>query len=98
MQEMALHALEREELEYLPPPAAGRPQQGQTHAQAQAHPQAQPPNTQLAYALEELNRAVLAPAGLSSKTRMLGISNEVMASISLMAQEHAAGQMQGEMW
>lgn len=48
-------------------------------------------DTQLEYAFEALGRAVLAPARLPSRARVLGLADDVMASIGLAVQEEAAG-------
>lgn len=60
----------------------------QAHIQPSHLPQAA--DTQLEYAFEALGRAVLAPAGLPSGARVLGLADDVMASIGLAVQEEAA--------
>ena len=44
-------------------------------------------DTQLEYAFDALGRAVLAPARLPSKARVLGLADDVMASIGLSVNE-----------
>lgn len=79
MQEMALQAVLREELEYVVFEGPDRERRKQQQQQGY-------------YALEALGQAVLAPARhvLPAKARVLGISDELMANVGLLVQEEAA--------
>jgi hypothetical protein len=55
-------------------------------------------DTQLGHALDALQRAILAPAGLPAKTRFLGVGADTMAALSLVAQDHAAAVEEEGAW
>lgn len=90
MQEMALRVLERKEVEYIV--LAEEDQEGTKSGRRKGRRKS---NTQqLGYALEELQRGVLAPVGLDPRrTRFLGVASDILADISLVVQEHG-----GEAW
>ena len=100
-QEMALGVLGRHELEYVVESRSNAHKWKEGGGGGiPAHHQSKMPDgaadTQLGHAFDALQRAVLAPAGLPPKTRFLGVGADTMASLSLVAQDHAAaGEAEG---
>lgn len=93
MQEMALRVLERKEVEYV---VLQTEEGGREGGQERKRRNWRSSNTQqLGYALEELQRGVLAPVGLDPRrTRFLGVAPEILADISLVVQGHGGEQEQ----
>jgi hypothetical protein len=91
MQEMALGVLERKEVEYI----VLQEEEGGREGKKRSRKGRRSSNTQqLGYALEELQRGVLAPVGLDPRrTRFLGVASDILADISLVVQGHG-----GEAW
>ena len=88
MQEMALKVLERKEVEYIVLQTEEGGEEGKKRGRSGGRKRSS--NTQqLGYALEELQRGVLAPVGLDSRrTRFLGLASDILADISLVVQGH----------
>lgn len=92
MQEMALRVLERKEVEYIVLPREEGGEEGKKRGGGRKRSS----NTQqLGYALEELQKGVLAPVGLDPRrTRFLGVASDILADISLVVQGHGGEQEQ----
>eukprot|EP00624_Nannochloropsis_granulata_P000107 evm.model.NODE_1036_length_14192_cov_28.241686.1 len=94
MQEMALRVLERDEVEYVVHEAEedeGKKRSGRRRRRRMRRSNTQ----QLEYALEELQRGLLAPVGLDPRqTRFLGLTPDILADISLVVQGHGGEQEQ----